>query len=149
MKKLLFLSITATLFLFTACHKDDDSGHEHENETTEYEYHAHVHSPNTDTKNVNDILEIEVEFESHAGETVHNISVRIYNKDDNTEIYKQPEDGHVHETSGKYEFKDEFELSADNGVVAHTDWVLEAKVWGSNGTDGEVTETVEFHVHPE
>ena len=88
-------------------------------------------------------------FESHVGETVHHINVRIYNAADNTEIYNKPSNAHVHEESGTYEYHDDFMLIEDNGVNAHSDWILEAKVWGDGEGKGEVIETVEFHVHPE
>jgi hypothetical protein len=141
MKKLIFplLILAASLFVFS-CGKDDD-------DSIEYEYHAHIHSPNTDDKNVDETLNIEVDFESHSGETVHHIQVRIYNKTTNAEIYKKPSDAHVHEESGLYTFEDTFVLSAANGITANSDWVLEAKVWGHEDGEGEVMETVEFHVH--
>lgn len=110
----------------------------------EYDYHAHIHSPTSDAKNVGDVLHIEVEFESHTGETVHHVNVRIYNKADNTEIYNKPDDPHVHETSGTYEYTDDFTLS---GISGNTDWVLEASVWGHEDNEEKVTESVEFHVN--
>ncbi len=131
-------------FLMTACDKDDDA-----DEATDFDYHAHIHTPNTDDKHVNDALEISIDFESHTGEAVHHVKVRIYNKDDNTEIYNKPDVAHVHETDGKLEYQDMLMLSNDNGVMGHTDWILEAKVWGHDAGEGEVVETVEFHVHPE
>ena len=141
MTKFLFSSILiAGLFAVAACHKHDDN--------VDYDYHAHIHSPNTDAKHVGDTLQIEVEFESHTGETVHNVEIKIYNKADGTVVYTKPDEAHVHETSGLYEFNDTFILSNANGIDAHTDWVLQARVCGHEGTEGEVIETVEFHVHP-
>jgi hypothetical protein len=141
MKNLIFslLILSTTFFVFSCGNHDHDS--------TDYDYHAHIHSPNADDKNVDGALAIEVEFESHTGETVHHIQVRIYNKATNMEIYKKPTDAHIHEESGKYTFEDNFVLSAANGVTADTDWVLEAKVWGHEDGEAEVMETVEFHVH--
>jgi len=122
--------------------------HVHPGET-EFAYHAHIHSPNTDDKKVGDELSIDVEFESHSGETVHHVEVMIYDKDnpDNI-IYKKPEEAHVHATEAEYIYKDVIMLNGDNGVEGHTDWVLQARVWGPAGA-GEVIESVEFHVHPE
>lgn len=145
MNKLFFIAISIITLTFSACEKkDDDMEHEH----TEFDYHAHIVAPNTDDKHVDDTLIIDVLFESHAGETVHHINIRIYNKDTGAEIYNEPGDAHIHETSGQYEYQDTFPLSETNGVMAHSDWVLEAKVWGHEAGEGEVTETVEFHVHP-
>lgn len=145
MKQLFFLSFMLSFsILITSCGDDDNAMEE-----VDYQYHAHIHTPNTDDKKVGDDLDIDIEFESHSGEAVHHVNVRIYNKADSTEIYNQPDVAHVHETDGLFEFEDTFTLSNANGVVAHTDWILEAKVWGHEGRDGEVTETVEFHVHPE
>ncbi|PHN02708.1 hypothetical protein [Flavilitoribacter nigricans] len=131
------------LLVFVACKKEED-----EPMTTDYHYHAHILQPNADDKQVDDSLHIHVEFESHTGETVHHVNVRIYNKNDNTEIYSKPADAHVHETSGVYEFQDDFTLSEANGVTAHSDWILEASVWGHDNREGEMIEQVEFHVHP-
>ncbi len=58
------------------------------------------------------------------------------------------ETAHVHETSGEYGYHDDFVLSNENNVEGHTDWILEAKVWGHEAGDGEVIEMIEFHVHP-
>ena len=129
-------------FLITACGDDESPT------TTDFDYHVHIHSPNADNKHVGDTIHIHVEFESHTGETVHHAKVRIYNKAENTEIYNKPDAAHVHETDGVYEWHDDFILSNANGVNEHTDWVLEAKVWGHEAGAGEEMKTVEFHVHP-
>ena len=50
--------------------------------------------------------------------------------------------------SGTYSYHGDFILSNDNGVEAHSDWVLEAKVWGHGAGEQEVMESIEFHVHP-
>jgi hypothetical protein len=145
MKTKFSLPLFFVLLAVAACKKQDDD----EPTTTDFQYHAHIQELNSDDKHVNDTLHIRVLFESHTGETVHHINVRIYNKNDNTEIYNKPADAHVHETSGEYEFQDDFVLSEANGVNAHTDWVLEASVWGHENREGEEMEQVEFHVHPE
>lgn len=146
MKNLLFLSFLATAFLFTACNKDDD-GTEHEHTETEFDYHAHIISP-TDGSVVTmgEMMNVKVEFESHAGETVHHISVRIYKKDDGIEIYNSGAD-HVHAETGEYEFTLDMPLSETDGFAGHTDYELEAKVWGHESGEGEAIEVVGFHVH--
>ena len=91
-----------------------------------------------------------MDFESHTGETVHHANIKIYNKVDPTQvIYDAPGDAHVHETDGLFDYHDDFPLTAEKGVAAHTDWILEAKVWGHDAGVAEVIESIEFHVHPE
>ena len=146
-EKLIFplILLCSFSFLITSC--DDD---ENEPETIDYDYHAHINSPSTDDKNVGDTIHIHVDFESHAGETVHHINVKIYNKADSTQVvYNEPGDAHVHAEEGEYGYHDDFPLTADKGISAHSDWIMEAKVWGHEAGEGEVVESIEFHVHPE
>jgi hypothetical protein len=141
---LLFMAFLGTIFSFQSCEKenmDDD------NELT-YDYHAHIHSPNMDAKHVGDTITIAVDFESHTGETIHHINVTIKNKTSDEVIYNMPTTAHIHETSGSYHFHDELILSDRNGVTGHSDWILEAKVWGHEAGEEEASATVEFHVHP-
>ncbi len=147
MKRLFFfLALVASVSFFASCDKDDDD----DMQGDDPQYSITIHSPNTDDKHVNDEIHIHVDFESANDETVHHVNVRIYNKDDNSiEIYNAPGDAHVHATSGKHEHHADFTLSNANGVDAHTDWILEAKVWGHEGGVGEVVKSIEFHVHPE
>lgn len=142
MKHLLFLFAISTLIL-GSCKEDDPKPTE-----TDFDYHAHIHAPNMDDKHVDDTIHIEIEFESHTGEPVHHVNIKIVSLDGNTEVYNMPSEAHVHATSGAYTFEDDFKLSNDNGVVEHTDWILEAKVWGDGEGLGEVIEKVQFHVHP-
>ena len=144
--KFLFLSLIATAVIFTSCSKDDDDDHHHGG--GDFNYHAHIHAPNTDDKHVGDTLMIDVTFEEHSGLTVHHVNIRVINKATGAEIYNAPAKGHVHEESGTYQYTDTFILSNANGVEGHTDWILEAKVWGDGEGVGEVQESVEFHVHP-
>ena len=140
-----FLSVLALGLTFTSCNKDDDDDdHGH----SDFEYHAHINSPNSDNKHLGDTIDIQVNFEDHNGGTVHHINVRILNKDTEEVIYSKPDVAHVHDESGAYLFEDKFVLSMDNGVSAHTDWILEAKVWGHEAGEGEEISTIEFHVHP-
>jgi len=149
MKNIFYLALLATVVMFSACNKDDDTGHNHSGDSdTDFEYHATIMSPSTDDKNVGDAIHIHVDFSSHASETIHHVNVRIYNKSTGLEIYNAPETAHIHETSGEYGYHDDFVLSNENNVEAHSDWILEAKVWGHEAGVGEVIEMVEFHVHP-
>lgn len=145
MKNIFSLLFLATIVLFSACKDDDMDGHN----DTNPEYKITINSPNSEDKKVGDSFHIHVDFESETSETVHHVNVRIYNKADNTEIYNKPSGAHVHETSGKYEHHDDFDLTTDNGLEGHTDWILEAKVWGHEAGVAEVMQTMEFHVHPE
>ncbi|MEM9921858.1 MAG: hypothetical protein AAF990_27385 [Bacteroidota bacterium] len=108
-------------------------------------YHTHFHSPNTDDKKVGDKIDIAIDFSDHHGGTIHHVNVRLVNKADGSEIYNKPDAAHVHEESGKYEFRDELDLN----VGAHSDWLLIAKVWGHEAGAHQVSDTLEFHVHPQ
>lgn len=142
MSRITFLAILLSLtFLVISCKDDEQS-------VTDYDYHAHIHSPDLTNKSVGDSIHIHVEFESHTGEPVHHVNVKIYNKSDSTEIYNEPEDAHVHATEGLFELHDDLILSTANGVSENTDWVIEAKVWGHGAEIGEVIETIEFHINP-
>ena len=94
-----------------------------------------------------DILTIQVEFESHTGEDVEHINIRIFNKATHTIVYDQPSDAHIGSESASYDFEDTVTLSTANGFSTG-DWVLEAKVWGAEHEQDLVTESVEFHIHP-
>lgn len=134
MKKLLFLGLFTALFAFNACKEDDDTT------TDALEYAVEIESPNSTDKAVGDMLDIHVHFTEENGATIHNVNVRIYNKDTGAEIYSKPDDSHKHAT-GSYDFEDQVELTE----AGH--WVLEAKVWGHDGTEDEVKSSVEFHVN--
>lgn len=111
-----------------------------------YDYHAHIMQPSSANKHLGDVLFISIEFESHTGESIEHIKVRIYNKDTQLEIYNEPDDPHIG-GAADYEFEDEFVLSAANGVTTG-DWVIEATVWGMDEGQDQVEETVEFTILP-
>lgn len=135
-----YLLILSTLFTlsFYACDDDEDAA-------SIYEYHAHIHHPDTTSRTIGDTLEIEIEFESHNGQPVHHINVRIFNMTDLTEVYNKPDDAHVDDSTGAYTFEDLFILSSINGLKAG-DWVLEATVWGETDGQEETSTSVEFHL---
>ncbi len=137
MKNLFLFALLLGLFTFASCGDDDAA-------VDAPEYHAHIHSPSADDKNVGDIIEVKIDFEEHNGETVHNIKVRMYNKATGTERWSKPDDSHVHGTTGMHTFNYTDTLN----IAPHSDWIIEAKVWGDKDGLGEVIETVEFHVHP-
>ena len=144
MNKFILSSILLFALLFTAC--NDDEMPEHMDET---EYSISINSPNTEDKRVNEDIHVHTVFESATSATIHHVNIRIYNKDTNEEIYNAPSEAHVHEESGTFELHDDISLTNANGVEGHTDWILEAKVWGHEAGAGEVVETIEFHVHRE
>lgn len=131
MKKVLFLSLLASLFVFNAC-KDDDSD--------KLNYQIEIESPNTTDKAVGDVLDIHVHFSEKKGGEVHHVNVRIYDKDSGTEIYNKPTEAHVH-AEGEYSFEDTFTLPQ----AGH--FVLEAKVWGHEDGEVEFSDSIEFHVN--
>ena len=139
MKNILFVILILAIAFFSACDKTP---------IIDYDYHAHILSPSQDNKTVGDTVHIVIDFESHTGETIHHIKVRLYDTEFGTEIFNYPSDPHVGETSGSYDLHEHVVLAESAGVTGHTNWVLEAKVWGENDGDGEVIETVQFHVMP-
>ena len=145
MKNILFLFLAFGLLTFTACGDDDTV------EEVIPEYHIHFLTPaedGTTTSMQNETLSIEIEIEEHTLTTVHHVNVRIFKKDDESIVlYDGPNEEHVHETDGKYDFK--YDLFLDSSIVdGHTDWIVEAKAWGEQDGLAEVTATAQFHVHP-
>jgi len=146
MKKLLFFSLIASFAFLTSCNKDDDSDHNDD----ALDYSISINSPTTEDKKVNDTVPIEVVFKSGTGGTIHHINVRVYNVADNSiEAYNGPAEAHVMEASGTYTFTYDLVLNSDNNVTAHSDWIVEAKVWGHEAGSEEKIETLQFHVHPQ
>jgi len=143
MKKFFFLSVLLLcgLTVFTSCDKDDDEDG-HTDDVPEYS--IMIMQPTEEDKMAGDSIHIHVEFTEASNKTIHHAKVRIYNKEDNTEVYSGPSEAHVHEESGSYGYHDDFKLDVDG----HTDWILEAKVWGHEAGAAEVIQTAEFHVHP-
>lgn len=147
MKKFL-LFLFAVPLVFANCEHDHDDDHDHDHGDAEYSYAVTLMQPTNADKHIGDTMHIHVNFSSLNEEPVHHVNVRIYNAVSNVEVYSEPSNAHVHEMDGLYEFHSDFVLSNDNGVVEHTDWILEAKVWGHDGEEGLQTDTVGFHVHP-
>lgn len=146
MKNLLYLTLLLFAGVFiTACDKDED--HTHDDETSEFDYRIVINSPSTEAKDIQDSIHLHVDFISDNSETVHHANVRIFSKSTGVEVYNAPEEAHVHETSGTFSWHDDFALTPENGIDGHSDWILEAKVWGHHEGSEEVTESIEFHVH--
>jgi len=112
-------------------------------EINEKVYSNIIFLPNIHQKNFNEEMPIQITFESANEETIHNISVRIFLKSDTTDIvYDQPEEQHIQETSGVFEFNDSFLLSAENGISPNSIYTIESKVWGPVLVGNEVEEIV-------
>lgn len=126
---------------------DDHDDHHDDTQTTDYQYHAHINSPVAGMKHLGETMDINATFESHAGETVHHVQVRIYEKDSGNEVYKKPNEAHVHATDGEFSFEDQVTLSTESGFSVGANYVLEAQVWGHEAEVGLVTETLEFNIH--
>ena len=141
MKSFSLLAIAFSLLIVVACKYDVEPA-------SLYEYHVNIHQPSATAYQQGETLDIEVEFESHTGEPVHHINVRIYNKATNVEVYNLPIEPHIHDLSGAYTYTDQFVLSAANGL-SEGDWILQGKVWGHDDDHAEsTTELYEFHINP-
>ena len=93
-----------------------------------------------------DVRFIQVECESHTGEDIEHINIRLRKADNSAGVYNKPFDPHLGGVND-YEYTDTFELTTANGVGPGA-WVLEATVWGADEGQDQVKETVESHIHP-
>jgi len=141
MKKTLFaLLLAGTTFLLTQCKPEEQPMPQDEAP----KYSIQILSPDTQAKHVGDTIQIQVQFDEENGDIVHHINVKIYEKNnDSNVIYNMPTDAHVYQLP-PYTYEDPFVLN----VPEHSDWVLEAGVWGHENMEGMKTSSIEFHVHP-
>lgn len=137
MKSFIAISFLLTL-AFLSCEDDVKDGI--------YDYHAHIFMPTDADKQMGQTMQIDVEFESHTGEAVEHIKIRIYNADNQAEAYNAPADSHLTGGESHYTYQDTVLLSPANGFGAG-DWILEAKVWGSDEINEEAIEIVRFHIN--
>lgn len=141
----LLIALMLTVGVFFACGDDDDT-----QMMDDPQYSVMIMQPNTEDKHVNDSIHVHVEFASATNQTVHHVKVKIYNKVDETNIiFDAPAEAHVHAENGSYAVHAAVGLTNDAGVEAHSDWIMEAKVWGHEAGASEVIEQIEFNVHPE
>ena len=138
MRRIFFLILLAGCYFLNAC-SDHDA-------IVAYDYHSHIKQPSNADKHMGDVLFIDVEFESHSGEKVEHINIRIRNKANTIVVYDKPDDPHVSQGSD-YEFQDQFMLTEANGITPG-DWVIIATVWGIDESQDQVEELVEFTVLP-
>lgn len=139
MKSAILYLLCFSLIILSSCEKD-------EGDPVTYDYHAHIMQPSSSDKQMGDVLFIQVEFESHTGEDVEHINIKLRKADNSAVVYNKPFDPHIGEVSD-YEYTDTFDLTTANGV-GPGDWVLEATVWGADEGQDQVTEIVTFHIHP-
>lgn len=146
MKNLFYLTLLLFAGVFiTACDKDENHDHE---ETADFDYRIDINSPSVEAKQLGDSMHIHVDFVSELDAIVHHANVRIFSKTTGVEVYNAPGEAHVHEESGTFSWHDDFNLTEANGILGHSDWILEAKVWGHSEGLEEVVKSIEFHVHP-
>ncbi|MDQ3016617.1 MAG: hypothetical protein M3R25_07865 [Bacteroidota bacterium] len=103
--------------------------------------------PSGPDKSPGDVLFIDIEFESHTGENVEHINVKIVDDVSSAIVYSMPDDAHVPDYIGTYEFTDQITLSTANGFYSG-DWVLETSFWCEHESQEAEVERVEFHVKP-
>lgn len=154
MKSLLIAGLFTTSLLIIGCKNEDDHADDHvhdqgTNPVMDLGYQSKINSPNAEAKKMQDHIRLDIAFASTTMQTIHHINVRLYNKEDTTKVvYNKPDVAHVHEKSGAYAYVDSLHITESNGFEGHTDWILEAKVWGHDADTGEVMSKQEFHVHP-
>ena len=147
MQKLWFLLFSITTLTFIAC--ESEQHHDDDIDSLTFEYSLNIISPSVDDKKVDDSIHLHVNFDEAHGETVHHINVKIYEAGNpENVIFNGPDDAHVHNESGHHEFQSDFILSNENGINEHTDWVMEARVWGHEDGLNEQQTSQQFHVHP-
>lgn len=135
---LTLIFLTGLILSGHSCNEEDD--HHMDGQP---DYHIHILSPDPTSYLAGETLNVKLMFEDHNGGVVHHINVRIYNVSTMEEIYYAPLEAHVH-AAEEYLFEDQLVLDVDPA----SDWILEAKVWGHEDGLAEVSETVQFHVHP-
>lgn len=140
-----FLALACSISMMMSCGNDDGDP-----DDVDPNYSVQIMMPTNLDKNLNDDAHIHVNFDAENDETIHHVKVRIYEFENETnEVYNAPGDAHVHEESGHFEHHADIVLNNDLGVVEHSDWVLEAKVWGHEAGTHEAMDTIHFHIHPE
>ncbi|MFK7935816.1 MAG: hypothetical protein AB8G22_20045 [Saprospiraceae bacterium] len=145
----MLLTIFALVAVLTACEKEEEmhTEEEHEHEETDYAYHAHIESPNADDKELDDLIHVHINFESHTGETIHNIDVRFFKADDlENPVHVAANEEHVH-GDGEYQYHADIMLNAENGFSDHGDYILKATVFGAEERNGEESEELKFYIH--
>jgi len=138
----------AILTILAACNKNEATVIDVDKHTDEMNYSVMIMKPDTSMKMLGDTMHMHVNFSEADGKTIHHVNVKIYQKDNPTNvIYNMPTDAHIHDMDGSYEHHDDLILSMANGVVGHKDYVMEAKIWGHDAGAYEQMMSREFHIH--
>lgn len=144
----IFILLVVTILSLAACKKDYVVVQPTHGHSDMMNYEIMIMQPDTSMKMMDSNMHIHVRFTEADNKTVHHAKVRVYQTDDPSNvIYDMPNDAHVHAMSGQYDHHDDLILSAANGVVAHKNYTIEAKVWGHEAGTHEVIVTRSFHVH--
>jgi len=131
-------------------------GDNHSHEGSDFDYNIDIISPVivadaeiglADDMTVGQTLAVKINFSSQTNQKVHNVAVKIHKVGEETTLAYNFE-RHVH-ADGIYLHEANIALTSENNIDAHTDWILEAKVWGHDQGSEEVTQKIGFHVHPE
>jgi hypothetical protein len=138
MKQIILYLLGAFLFIAIVNGCDDEPEPLPENV-----YQIRIIEPSIDFVMNTDTLKLHIEFSDSLGGVVENVKVRFYSLADNTVVYEEPDSSAV-ASSGTYTFTG-FRLL--NDLPAHSNWVLEARVWGKNPGESEVVKTKGIHVH--
>lgn len=134
------LSMIFILSLTLACDQDKTM------DGIDYAYHAHIKSPKGESYGLGDTVHVNVLFESHSGEPVHNVLVEVYPENDPSTIiftYKE----HVHATESFLDYHEDIVLDDFAGWTTSVTYVVKAAVWGTESdTDGLSSEEVKFSI---
>lgn len=139
MKKHLAL-LSVFIVLATSCVQDDI-----EPTNFDYVYHAHIIKPLIGVKTHGQALDIDVLFESHVDEYIHNINIRVFSKTDSVELYNKPLVSRV-DSPMAFNFIDTLHLSQANGFISGQEYVVESKIWATEDGESEESESITFQV---
>lgn len=138
MKNLMLVFLGALPFLVAFAGCDDDPA-----PAPEHVYQISIIEPAIDFIMNTDTMKFKIVFSDSLGGVVENVKVRVYSLADSTVIFEKPDNSAV-ATQNSYTFED---YRALNDLPAHTNWVLEARVWGKTAGESEVVKTKGIHVH--
>tara|TARA_B100000683_G_scaffold44889_1_gene40947 strand:+ start:800 stop:1228 length:429 start_codon:yes stop_codon:yes gene_type:complete len=139
MNKLRNLIAVSLIAILCSCSPEDIN----EPSIDDYAYHSHILEPQGQTKSLNDLLLIDVLFESHVDEYIHNINVRLYSSLDSIIFYNKPINSKI-DSPKAFHYLDTVVLSNSNGFEIGKQYILEARVWAQNEGESEAYERDTF-----
>jgi len=140
--KFSILSVLACLLVFSACKKDKDD------DPIDPEYSITIMQPDATTKMMGDTMHIHVNFDSGNQMTIHNVQIQIDNITHSFFVLDKPQLSNVNDTDGHWEFHYDLPLTGQWNVLPGSTMRLEAKVWGEEPGDFEVSKTLDFQIAP-